>query len=158
MGFIIETQSNGSKGLEEFRQGLTRLRDGKLDDAALHFRRAFEQDRENPFYISYQGLLVGLVQRKWADAEQLCETAVQRNRTHAQLYLNLADVYLQAGRKEDAIETLRRGAIYNPRDLRIHNALETLGTRRQPLIRFLSRRNVLNRTLGRLRHMLVRAA
>ena len=73
---------------------------------------------------------------------------------HAQLYLNLAEVYLQAGRTADAIGTLEKGLVSAGRDFRIRRALEKIGKRREPIFTFLHRSHPLNRTLGRLRHRL----
>jgi hypothetical protein len=73
---------------------------------------------------------------------------------HAQLYLNLAEVYYQAGRTSEAIATLERGLVSAGRDFRIRRALEKIGVRRAPVVTFLHRSHPVNRTLGRLRHRL----
>jgi hypothetical protein len=77
---------------------------------------------------------------------------------HAQLYLNLAEVYHQAGRTSEAIETLEKGLVSAGRDFRIRRALERIGMRRSPVLTFLHRSHPVNRTLGRLRHRFSGAA
>src|SRR3984957_3678457 len=136
----------------DFKECLKHLRDRHPEEALLHARRALEMDPKNPFYLSYTGLLAALVERRFDDAEMLCREAIGSRHNHAQLYLNLAEVYQNAGRRQEAIEVLEKGLISAGRDSRIRRALEKSGTRRQPVISFLHRSHSLNRLLGRWRH------
>jgi Flp pilus assembly protein TadD len=139
----------------EFRQGLTLLRDGDADTAAEVLRRAFERDPHDPFYMSYYGLSLGHAQGRWDLAERLCHTAVCRNRRQAQLYLNLAEVYLASGRRRAAADTLARALHRLPHDIRLHEEFGRLMLRRPPVLHFLPRANLLNRRLGFMRHHLL---
>jgi Flp pilus assembly protein TadD len=139
----------------EFRQGLMLLRDGEADAAAQALRRAFERDPHDPFYMSYYGLSLGHAQGRWDLAERLCHTAVCRNRRQAQLYLNLAEVYLASGRRRAAADTLARALHRLPHDIRLHKEFGRLMLRRPPVLHFLPRANILNRQLGFLRHHLL---
>ncbi len=145
-----------TEAFHEFKLGLALLRDNFPLEALPHVSRAAELEKNNPFYLSYFGLLVGLVNEKWAEAEQLCDLAVRMKRNQAQLYLNLAEVYLKAGRKQDAVETLVMGQKYTGRDVRLARALGKLGARRPAVLPFLDRRHFLNRHLGKLRHRTMR--
>ena len=71
---------------------------------------------------------------------------------HAQLYLNLAEVYQQGGRTSEAIGILEKGLVSAGRDFRIRRALERIGVRRAPVLTFLHRAHPMNRALGRWRH------
>jgi Flp pilus assembly protein TadD len=115
-------------------------------------RRAVELERHNPYYRSYLGVVVARAERKWAEAEELCDTAVRMKRNQAQLYLNLAEVYLVAGRREDAVETLNTGLKYARRDIRLNLAINRLSQRREPVFPFLGRKHFLNRQVGQIRH------
>ncbi len=53
---------------------------------------------------------------------------------HAQLYLNLAEVYQQGGRTSEAIGILEKGLVSAGRDFRIRRALERIGVRRAPVL------------------------
>ncbi|HKS83469.1 MAG TPA: tetratricopeptide repeat protein [Candidatus Acidoferrales bacterium] len=154
MSHWIGTTSPSDAGMTDFKECLHRLRDGHPEEALLHARRALGIAPKNPFYLSYTGLLAALAEKRFGDAEALCQEAVGMRRNHAQLYLNLAEVYLQAGRTSEAINTLERGLISAGRDFRIRRALEKIGMRRPPVLSFLHRSHPLNRTLGRLRHRL----
>ena len=152
MSHWIGTTSPSDAGMSDFKECLKHLRDGQPDEALQHARRALGVAHKNPFYLSYTGLLAALAERRFADAETLCREAVGMKHNHAQLYLNLADVYVQAGRNGDAIATLEKGLISAGRDFRIRRALEKLGVRRDPFFSFLHRGHPLNRTFGRWRH------
>jgi predicted Zn-dependent protease len=148
----IGTTSPADAGMNEFKTCLKHLRDGHPDEALHDARRALGVAPKNPFYLSYTGLLAGLAEQRYADAENLCQEALSLRHNHAQLYLNLAEVYQQCGRTQDAIEVLEKGLISAGRDFRIRRALERIGTRREPVLTFLHRSHPLNRTLGKLRH------
>jgi len=144
------------EAFREFRAGLTFLRGGNAFKALPHLQTALEEEPANPFYISYMGVAVAATEQKWAEAEELCRSAIRMNRRQAQLYLNLAEVYCGADRKQDAADTLVRGLRYSPHDLRLTLALDRLAVRRPPVLRFLPRCHALNRGLGRLRHHAMR--
>ena len=140
--------------MSEFKDCLKHLRDGHVDQALLHARRALGIAPKNPFYLSYTGLLAALSEQRFGDAETLCREAIEMRHNHAQLYLNLAEVYQSAGRIPEAIQVLEKGLISAGRDFRIRRALQKMGVRREPVLTFLHRTHPLNKTLGRLRHRL----
>ncbi len=144
------------EAFQEFRAGLALLRGGEAKKAMPHLQSALEEEPANPFYISYMGVAVAATAQKWAEAEELCRSAIRMNRRQAQLYLNLAEVYAAADRKQDAADTLVRGLRYSPHDLRLRMALDRLAVRRPPVLRFLPRSHALNRGLGKLRHHAMR--
>ncbi len=78
----------------------------------------------------------------------MCDAAVRMKRNQAQLYLNLAEVYISAGRKEDAREALFAGMKYARRDIRLNIAMAKLTPRRAPVFTFLERKHPLNRHFG----------
>jgi predicted Zn-dependent protease len=140
------------EAFHEFRTGLTFLRGGNADKALPHLRSALEREPSNPYYLSYVGVALAAAEQKWAEAEKLCHSAMRMNRRQAQLYLNLAEVYVAADRKQDAADILARGLTYAPHDLRLKMALDRLALRRAPVLPFLARGHLVNRNLGRLRH------
>jgi predicted Zn-dependent protease len=154
MSHWIGTTSPTDAGMSDFKECLRQLRDGHADEALLHARRALGVAPKNPFYLSYTGLLAALAEKRYGDAETLCREAVGMKHNHAQLYLNLAEVYLQAGRTAEAVVTLEKGMVSAGRDFRIRRALEKIGLRREPILPFLHRGHPLNRALGRWRHRL----
>lgn len=152
MSHWIGTTTPADAGMIEFKECLRRLRDGDPTEALSHARRALGAAPKNPFYLSYTGLLAALAEKRFADAEMLCQEALGVKCNHAQLYLNLAEVYYQSGRTADAIATLEKGMVSAGRDFRIRRALEKIGVRRTPVLGFLHRAHPVNRLLGRWRH------
>jgi Flp pilus assembly protein TadD len=154
MSHWIGTTSATDAGMTDFKECLKHLRDGQSDEALLHVRRALGVAPKNPFYLSYTGLLAALSERRFADGESLCQEALGMKVNHAQLYLNLAEVYQQAGRQSEAIQVLEKGLVSAGRDFRIRRALEKIGVRRSPVLTFLHRSHPVNRALGQWRHRL----
>lgn len=141
-----------NSGLAEFKEGITLLRNGYSAEALEHLRRASELEQYNPYYLSFLGVSVARAQRKWAAAVNLCEIAVSVKRDEPQLYLNLAEVYVSAGRRDDAIEILDTALKYCRGDARIKQLRGSLGRRDSPVLPFLERGHFLNSSLGKLRH------
>jgi Flp pilus assembly protein TadD len=141
-----------TEAFKEFKQGLALLRDNYAEKALPHMERASKLEKNNPYYMSYLGVVLARSEQKWAEAEKLCDGAVRMKRNQAQLYLNLAEVYATAGRRDDAVETLQAGLKYARRDVRLNLALNRLVQRRSPVFTFLSRRHPLNRHVGKIRH------
>jgi len=141
-----------TEAFREFKQGLTYLRDDYAEKALPHMKRAVELDKSNPYYMSYLGVVIARAEQKWGEAERLCDSAVRMKRNQAQLYLNLAEVFATAGRREDAMDALEAGMKFARRDVRLNLAMNRLVERRTPVLSFLTRRHPLNRQLGVLRH------
>lgn len=140
----------------QFQQGMLYYQNEYYGKAQAAFMRAVELDNTKPLFISYLGLAVARAQRKYEEAEALCHRALKMMRTEPQAYLNLAQVYIWAGRKEEAVDTLTMGLQYTKRDVRLVRQLRQLGVRRPPVISFLDRTNFLNKSLGKLRHKMLK--
>jgi len=141
-----------TEAFRDFKTGLNLLRDNYAERALPHMRRAVDLDKNNPYYMSYLGVILARSEKKWGEAERLCDSAVRMKRNQAQLYLNLADVYKNAGRRDDAVEALQAGLKFARRDVRLTIAMNKLVPRRRPVLRFLGRMHPINRQLGMIRH------
>jgi Flp pilus assembly protein TadD len=138
--------------ITEFKQGVRMLRNERPHVALAHFRKAAELERQNPYYLSFVGVSLARAERNWKTSLELCELALTMKRNEAQIFLNLAEVYTLAGRREEALMTLDRALASLGPLARIQQARQKLGTRRSPALPFLDRQNFLNRHLGNLRH------
>jgi Flp pilus assembly protein TadD len=146
-----------SDAVAEFKEGLSFLRSNYPRRALAHFTRALEKDRTNPFYVSYTGLATAAAKRDWQAAEELCYAALKMRRNQPELYMNLAEVYRLAGRRQEAVETLFEGMRFTNRDARLARALRRFGYRRPPVLPFFTRDHFLNRGLGKLRYRVLRS-
>jgi tetratricopeptide (TPR) repeat protein len=141
---------------EHFRCGLAELEAERFDQALEHFRTAQKMDPARPAFRSYFGLCLGLTERRFDKALELCRSAAKEEFYNAGLYHNLARVHLAFGFKAEAIRYLRRGLMIDPKCQAILAELESLGQRQGPVLAFLRRQNLLNRWLGRVRQRLRR--
>jgi Flp pilus assembly protein TadD len=135
-----------------FRQGVQLLKGGYPQQALLELKRCVEVDSTNPLYLSFLGLAMARSEKKWMEATKLCEDALQLKRKELQLHLNLAEVYAVSGKRDSAIAVLdqaRESFGPNPRLMKARSRVEK---RKSPILPFLPRQNMLNVTLGKLRH------
>jgi len=136
----------------DFKEGVAMLKNGYAQDALERLHRAFECEKRNPYYLSFLGLSVARAERKWDQAAEFCEVAIHIKRQEPQFHLNLAEVYIAAGRRSQAIDTLDKALELFRNDPRLKRARGRVGKRRTPVLGFLGRDNVLNQKLGKLRH------
>jgi Flp pilus assembly protein TadD len=144
-----------SVALTEFKLGVKMLRDARPHTALAHFRKAADLEKNNPYYLSFVGVSLARAERNWKTSLELCESALTMKHNEAQLYLNLAEVYTSAGRREEALMTLDRALASVGPLARIQQARQKLGRRRSPALPFLDRQNFLNKQLGFLRHRIL---
>lgn len=102
--------------------------------------------------LSYYGVSVAMVTKKYRDAIDLCQKAIKLQFMNPNHYVNLARVYAAAGHKKKAIATLEQGLRVLPRHRVITTYWRELGVRSRPPIPFLSRENPLNVAIGRWRY------
>jgi tetratricopeptide (TPR) repeat protein len=140
----------------EFREGIKLLKNDYPQKALVRFKRAFESEKHNAYYISFFGLAIARAQRKWDRASDLCEAAVQLNPKEIQFHLNLGEVYALAGRREKALDKLECAMRLFGEDARLVDARGKVEKRRAPVLPFFGRGHFLNRQLGKLRHRILK--
>ena len=142
--------SSQASAQEHFRQGREELRDEALERALAHFRAAHRLDPGSARYRSFYGLSLGLCERRWEQALELCRSAARDEFFDPVHYHNLARLHLAFGFKAEALRLLRRGLMIDPDNNEISDALRRLGVRKRPPLSFLRRENKLNRWLGKV--------
>ncbi len=83
---------------------------------------------------------------------RLCRHAVKMEFYQIENYVNLARALLLAERRRAASQAVDRGLSIDPNHPELLALSQEMGSRRAPVLPFLSRRNILNRILGRVRH------
>ena len=158
LGFVTEiTPGIVDDPMVEFREGIELLKYEYPQKALVRLKRAFESDKHNAYYISFFGLAIARAQRKWEQASELCEMAVQLKPREIQFHLNLGEVYALAGRREKALDKLDYALGLFGDDARLKQARSKVEKRRAPLLPFFGREHFLNRELGRLRHRMLKS-
>ena len=140
-----------TEAFREFKTGLNLLRDNYADVRCRTCAAPLIWTRTILITCPISACVLA-AEKKWGEAESLCDSAVRMKRNQAQLYLNLADVYKTAGRRDEAVEALQAGLKFARRDIRLTIAMNKLLPRRSPVLRFLGRTHPINRQLGILRH------
>ena len=102
--------------------------------------------------LSFFGLCLALVQRKFKPAIELCKRAIELQFYNGDHYANLSRVYTAAGNRKKALETVEAGLKLHPEDESLLHARRTLGLRARPAVPFLERANPINVSLGQARH------
>jgi tetratricopeptide (TPR) repeat protein len=158
LGFATEKTTGTAEqdSMAEFKKGVELLKSAYPHKALARFRRAFESDQHNPYYISFLGLSIARAQGKWDQASELCEIAVQIKPTEIQFHLNLAEVCASAGLREKALDKLDVALERFGEDAQLRQARSKVEMRRTPPLPFFRREHFLNRNLGKLRHRLLK--
>jgi Flp pilus assembly protein TadD len=139
----------GAIGHEHFMTGIRMLYACRYGDALSHFKEAVVLEPNSPGYLSYLGLATAHAERRYADAEQLCRRAIEREYHRPEHYHNLGEVMLLAGRRREAVLAFNQALSWNPSHEASQDALRKLGIRRPPVIPALPRNHPLNVFLGK---------
>ncbi|HXH92459.1 MAG TPA: tetratricopeptide repeat protein, partial [Thermoanaerobaculia bacterium] len=102
--------------------------------------------------LSYFGLCLMLVQKKTKQAIDLCKRAIELEFYDGNHYANLARVYVAAGNRKKALETVQQAMKDHREDAALLQVRRELGIRSAPPVPFLDRSNPINVTLGQSRH------
>jgi tetratricopeptide (TPR) repeat protein len=104
---------------------------------------------ENPSLHSYLGYCIAKERGHIKKGIELCRSSIDREQEEPVHYLNLGKIHLLSGNKEEALRVFREG-MAKGKNVEIQGMLDRIGTRKPPIIKFLSRNNPINRCLGML--------
>ncbi|MBV9493711.1 MAG: hypothetical protein JOZ54_05665 [Acidobacteria bacterium] len=102
--------------------------------------------------LSFFGLALALVQRKFKPAIDLCKRAIELEFYNGDHYANLTKVYIAAGNRRKALETVEQGLKLIPDHEALMEVRASMGNRARPSVPFLDRSHPINVTLGQSRH------
>ena len=157
---VSEARQNAGRKLSEearqlFDRGVESLREGRDDEALRCLREAVEIAPDHAQLRSSLGLAIARALRDFEQSRALCESAAKQEFFNPDLYLNLSRVYLEFGRKSEALRYLRRGKMIDPGHTLIDHTIRELGRRKMPIVPFLPRRHPVNRALGTARNLVM---
>jgi tetratricopeptide (TPR) repeat protein len=145
-------RSPGEAAQDAWEEGRLLFLARDLPGAHVAFERAHRRDPRDPRYMSWYGVTLVLVEKNSNLGVLLCDQALRATGPDPDLLLNQARVHLALNQRDRAVRAVTRGLELWPDDRRLKAARDLLGTRREPVLRFVSRDNLLNRLLGRIRH------
>ncbi len=149
-------QKQKSHYADEIRQLLRR---GNAKSALTTLRYAMEQFPDDPFFLSYYGCLIAVVENKTQEGIKTCRDAIGKLEKslpfgseffYPLFYLNLGRAYLKSKNKKEAVDAFHIGLQHDPDNHDILWELKKLGTRKKPPLPFLKRTNLINKYIGML--------
>ena len=136
-------------GLKDLlKEGIALIKDGRAVEAVFFFEEMLLTYGRSASVLSLLGISMAKAKGDFHTAEKLCLEAINKSFYRADLYRNLAEVYLLWHKKAQAISALRSGLKIDRRNKSLINELMKLGPRTRPPIPFLSRSNPLNKYIG----------
>jgi len=114
--------------------------------ALAYFEKALKLN-DNPAWYSYLGYCVAKERGQVRKGMDLCLLSIEREQENPVHYLNLGMIHLVSGDKIEALRLFREGLSKGENE-EIRRKLTEIGTRKPPVIPWLSRSNPLNKTLG----------
>jgi tetratricopeptide (TPR) repeat protein len=139
---------------EYFKAGKFLLMRDKQKEALRAFRRAFEMNSADPRYMSYYGVCLASVSGRLKEGLALCEKAAAKEFFRAEMFLNLAKVYMKIGNRGKAHDALRKGMSLDRENKDIKRELDKMGVRRPPVLPFLDRNSGINKFAGKVLYKL----
>jgi len=137
----MELQKQIESAIADAREGSTLIALMELEDFVRSTGRAD--------VMGWLGYCLAVERQDYSRALILCNTAVETTPENPDLYLALGRVYLLAGRRYQALTTLRKGLKMGRNELIVQELTE-MGLRKEPVFHFLERGNPLNVMAGRV--------
>ncbi len=141
-----------------YERGLERCRNGDWQDGLVDLAFLAERGSHGDVpALCYSYLGYGLAHHRGQIKKglRLCKHAVKLEFYQPECYLNLARTALLDDRyRRKAADAVLDGLEIDPEHPELLELRRELGARRSPIIPFLSRRNLVNRILGWIRHQL----
>ena len=135
-----------SDAVEVYEKGLEALSNGHVYLALVCFEQAASLEKA-PLYCSHLAFCLAKARGQYREAIAICGEALEKDPANSIHYLNYGRIYMLAGQREKALETLRAG-LQHQRNDEILRELEMLGMRGQPLFPNLRRGHPLNKYCG----------
>ena len=136
----------GAVAEKDFQRALQELRDGNVLAALACLERALKI-WDDPGWYSCLGFCIAKERGHVTHGFELCHQAIKHEPENPVHYLYLGKIHLLAGNKIEALETLRQG-MSKGSSPDIERLLVAIGTRKPPVLPFLSRDNMVNKYLG----------
>jgi tetratricopeptide (TPR) repeat protein len=102
-----------------------------------------------PFGLSYWGLCLVHVERKYKQGAELCDRAIKLQYYEGRHWANLVRVYILGRNRRKAVEVLERGLQKLRNDPALLQVREEIRYREAPTLTFLKRRNPINKLFGK---------
>ncbi len=146
------------EALRQAWEGIDLCRSGRFEEgfAALElvfFQKDLPEGLPGAFF-SYFGLGTAALRGRYRESVHFCKKGIELDPTESEGYLCLARVHSYFGSRQLALTAIHAGLKACSTNGDLIALRKEMGTRRRPVIPFLSRDQKLNRVLGKWRHRL----
>lgn len=145
MGVMMDPET-GAIAQKEFDRAQQEL-DGNNVLAALACLERALSIWDDPRWHSRFGFCIAKQRGHLTRAFELCRGAIEHDPGNPLHYLYLGKVYLVAGNTFEALQAFRQGMVLGGSP-ELERMIDSVGTRKRPVIPFFPRENRLNRFLG----------
>jgi Flp pilus assembly protein TadD len=149
-----DLKSETFESQELFRRAEACIVRGKFEKAEELLAEALLISSENPLYLSYLGLCIGM-RGDLGEAQKLCSKAAKLSPHSPIVLVNLGRVLLEQGYRKEARDFFSKAYSLDNTSSPAALELSGMGVRRQPVIRSLARSHPLNLMLGKMRHRML---
>jgi Flp pilus assembly protein TadD len=146
-----DLQNETFESQDLFRRAEACIVRGNFEKAEQLLAETIKISPDNPTYISYYGLCVGML-GDLGEGEKHCLRAAKLSSSNPIALVNLGRILLEQGYRKEAREQFSRAYAIDNTHSAAALELSAMGVRRPPVLPFLSRNHPLNVYLGKLRH------
>ena len=150
----VDLQNETFESQELFRRAEACIVRGNFDKAEELLAETLKISPDNPTYLSYYGLCIGML-GDLGEAEKYCLRAAKLSPVNPIILVNLGRILLEQGYRKEARDQFSRAYAIDNTNSAAALELSGMGVRRQPPLPFLARTNPLNIMLGKVRHRLL---
>ncbi len=157
--FVAEKTVKPKLKSEYFGEIQQLLRGGDGKSALNTLKHALDTYPGDPFFLSYYGCLISVVEDNPKEGIKICEDSIRTLEGavpfgseffYPIFYLNLGRAYLKGNRKKDAVQSFQSGLKSDPDNRDLLWEIKKIGERKKPPLSFLSRSNPINKYIGLL--------
>lgn len=157
---MLSEKRRREKSLADYISDVRRLITEKnYQGASITLSEKLELHPDDPILLSYQGLLEGLLNKRYREGVSTCKKAIEGVRKkmlfgseffYPVLYINLGRTYLAGGNRREALTAFHKAYKVDRDNAELKAIFSEIGIRRPPPISFLDRDNFINKYIGKL--------
>lgn len=143
---------------DAFSQAVQIYNKKEYGSAIPYFLHAIRGTAKNTFHSNEYMAFYGLCLMRLGNRDEgfnKCIVSAEAELNNPEVFLHLAKAALIMFRRKMALKAISQGLVIEPAHLRLKNLRKAMGVRHKPTFSFLSRNNIVNIYIGKLRYRLM---